>query len=62
MSDLTATNCCNNSCGCDGGGNNCLFLILILLYCGGGCGNLNGCGNGISSGFGGDGGCLWLNQ
>lgn len=48
MSDLAATNCggctqTNNSCGC----SNCMWIILILLFCGGwnngdGC----GCGNG----------------
>ena len=49
MSDLTATNCgCNNSCGnnnCGNGifGNSCIWIIL-LLFCGGGCGNNNGCG------------------
>ncbi len=70
MSDLTATNCgCNNSCG-NGtsntsglfGGNNCIWLILLLLFCGG-----NGCGsNGISllsgNGCGNDGNscCEWI--
>lgn len=50
MSDLTATNC-GGGCGCGscGDDNNCLFLILILLFCGGGCGTSafsnNGCGN-----------------
>ena len=54
MSDLSATNCgCNNNCGCNGGffggDNSCLWIILLLLFCGG-CGgngflsNGNGCG------------------
>jgi len=45
MSDLAATNC--GGCGGVGGGNNsCLWLILILIFCG-------GCGNGIGGGCGG---------
>ena len=45
MSDLTATNCgCNNSNGTSNASNgffggNCGWLILLLLFCGGGCGN-----------------------
>ena len=57
MSDLAATNC-GYGCGNDGGNNNCLFLILILLFCGG-CGN--GCGN--NGFFGGNDCCssiIWL--
>lgn len=47
MSDLAATNC---GCGsCEGGNNSCIWIILLLLFCGG-CGN----GNGI---FGGNNGC-----
>lgn len=57
MSDLAATNCgggCNNI----GGGNSCLWLILILIFCG-------GCGNGIGGGFMNDGDCgcnslIWI--
>ena len=52
MSDLAATNC---GCGsCEGGHNNsCIWIILLLLFCGG-CGN----GNGILGGGCGDGcGC-----
>ncbi len=30
----------NNGCGCEGG-NSCLLIILLLLFCNGGC----GCGN-----------------
>jgi hypothetical protein len=36
---------CNSFSGC---GNNCtwiILLIVILLFCGGGCGNDCGCGN-----------------
>ena len=58
MSDLTATNCgCNNSCGCGnnngilGGGNSCIWIILLLFCCGG-----NGCGNGNGI-LGGNNGC-----
>ena len=59
MSDLAATNC-GGGCGCEGGNNSCLWLILILLFCGGcgsnfgnicgnnDCGCGNGCGNGNS--------------
>ncbi|MBQ4068894.1 MAG: chorion class high-cysteine HCB protein 13 [Lachnospiraceae bacterium] len=51
MSDLAATNC-GNVCGCNnerGNGSNCLWLILILLFCG----NNDGCGCG-------DNNCLWI--
>lgn len=74
MSDLTATNCgCNDSCGCAQnnsifGGNSCIWIILLLLFCGGnngglfgnnGCGCNNGCGN--TSLFSGNGGCCeWI--
>ncbi|MBQ2801375.1 MAG: chorion class high-cysteine HCB protein 13 [Lachnospiraceae bacterium] len=49
MSDLAATNC---GCGsCEGGNNSCIWIILLLLFCGNGCGNGNGilggnCGGG----------------
>ena len=53
MSDLAATNCgCN-----DGGCNNSIIWIILLLSCCGGCGNNgsflsgNGCGNDS---------CLWI--
>lgn len=49
MSDLAATHC---GSGCEGGlfgGNNCIWLIIILFCC---CGN--GCG---SDGCGSNGGC-----
>ena len=57
MSDLSATNC-----GCDCGrevdscGNNsCIWIILLLLFCG-------GCGNGRNSwgNNGCDNSCLWI--
>lgn len=45
MSDLSATNCgCNNArSGCGFGGDSCVWIILLLLFCGGGCG-CNGSG------------------
>ncbi len=49
MSDLSATNCgcgCENSCGgglFNNGNNSCLWIILLLIFCGG-CGNGCGCG------------------
>lgn len=61
MSDLSATNC---GCGCDsamgrggdccgfGGNNSCLWIILLLIFCG-------GCGGGMRSGCGND-SCLWI--
>ena len=60
MSDLSATSCgcgcdngCNNGCGSNflnfGGNNSCIWIILLLVFCG-------GCGNGGSL-FGGNGGC-----
>ena len=64
MSDLSATNCgcgCDDvmrrdrDCGCGFAGNNCLWIILLLIFCG-------GCGNGW--GRGGDDcrndSCLWI--
>ena len=53
MSDLAATNC--GSCGCDDGGCNIIFLILILLVC--------GCGNSGTDLLGGDNSCsciIWI--
>lgn len=44
MSDLAATHC---GSGCEGGffgGNNCIWLIIILFCCGNGCGS-DGCGS-----------------
>ena len=46
MSDLTATNCgCGKNCGCgiNSGlmGGNCIWIILLLLFCGG-CGSGGG--------------------
>jgi hypothetical protein len=54
MSDLSATNCgCDNNCGNGWGNNSCLWIILLLFFCGG-CGNNrmgdNGCGCD----------CLWI--
>ena len=62
MSDLAATNC-GGGCGCEGGNNNCLWLILILLFCGGCGSNFNsgndcGCGGGCG-GFGGN-NLIWI--
>lgn len=34
----------NNGCGCSGGGNDCCWLTLLLLFCGGCNGGGNGCG------------------
>ena len=72
MSDLTATNCgCGSSCGSNLlGGSSCIWIILILLFCGGGCGNgiggliggNNGCGCGCGSEAN-NGGCdciIWI--
>lgn len=42
---------CNNGCGSGFGGDNCCWLILILLFCCGGCGN--------GSNFGGNGNSCW---
>ncbi len=55
MSDLTAANCgCNNGNGYNntglfGGNNSCIWIILLLLFCGG---NGNGCGCGGNGLFG----------
>lgn len=55
MSDLSATNC---GCGCErtnngcGSNNSCLWIILLLIFCGGGCGNALS-NNGNDS-------CLWI--
>ncbi|MDO5402386.1 MAG: chorion class high-cysteine HCB protein 13 [Eubacteriales bacterium] len=56
MSDLAATNCggCNDCGGCNSGGlfsngcnNSCIWIILLLLFCGGGSTfGSNGCGCG----------------
>lgn len=43
---------CNNSCG----NNWCWIIILLLLFCNGGCGN-NGCGCNGGSTYGGGCGC-----
>ena len=65
MSDLSATNCgcgCDSvgrrdrdrDCGCGFANNSCLWIILLLFFCGG-CGGStwgnNGCGNDS---------CLWI--
>lgn len=62
MSDLTATNC-GGGCGCDrrdcGNNNSCIWIILILLFCGNGFGGRDcdrcndGCNNGLGGLFGG---------
>ena len=58
MSDLSATNC---GCGCDsgvstlGGNNSCLWIILLLICCGGLGRNGDGCGCGC-----GDNSCIWI--
>ena len=55
MSDLSATGCgCDTDCGCDNrygnapgfGGNNCLWIIILLCCCGG-CGGKGGFGGGF---------------
>ena len=61
MSDLSATNC--GGCGCDSGlskyagcGNNsCLWIILLLICCGGMGRDADGCGCGC-----GDNSCIWI--
>lgn len=64
MSDLAATNCggCTQSTGSNG--CNCMWIILILLFCGG-FGNNDGCGCGGNGLFGNNGGCgcealIWI--
>lgn len=56
MSDLSATNCGCNGNGtalANNGGNSCLWIILLLIFCGGcGCG-----GNGVSTANNGGYGC-----
>ncbi len=57
MSDCLTNSCgCNSGCGFFGGsGNSCIWIILLLLFCGNG----NGCG----SIFGGDDYCcsiIWI--
>lgn len=67
MSDLTATNCGCNSCGCSnsngllGGNNSCIWIILLLFFCNGNnsCGCNDGCGSSILGGNNG-GCCEWL--
>ena len=43
MSDLTQCGCgcgCNNAVNTNNfGGNSCIWIILLLVFCGGGCGN-----------------------
>ena len=64
MSDLTATNCgCNNGNDYNTanffGGNSCIWIILLLLFCNG---NDNGCGRSGLFGRGGNNGgcCEWI--
>lgn len=75
MSDLAATNCGCGGCGSPAnfngcGNNSCIWLILILIFCGGcggsgvfansGCGCDDGCG-GPRGGCGGcDNSCFWI--
>lgn len=58
MSDLSAANCGCNSCnsGLFGGNNSCMWLILLLLFCGGG----NGCGNGLFGNNNDNNACEWI--
>ena len=58
MSDLSTANC---GCGCENGGisngnNSCLWIILLLICCGG-CGNGLGLNNGCGNGCGCNSGC-----
>ena len=56
MSDLAATGCCNNDCGCGnntglfngGDGCSCMWIILLLLFCGGNGSTFSNCGNNSS--------------
>lgn len=64
MSDLTATNCgCNNNDYNTAnffGGNSCIWIILLLLFCNG---NDNGCGGSGLFGRSGNNGnscCEWI--
>ncbi|MCI7181512.1 MAG: chorion class high-cysteine HCB protein 13 [Schaedlerella sp.] len=64
MSDLSATNCgCENNCegffnGC--GNNSCLWIILLLIFCGGnGYGFNDRCGGDCNGRFGNN-SCLWI--
>lgn len=52
MSDLTATNC-GGGCNSFDGGCNCIWIILILLFC---CGGNNGFGCGNNN----DCSCIWI--
>lgn len=68
MSNLTSGNCgcgCGGNNGLFGGNNSCVWIILLLLFCGGnscGCNNgcNNGCGNGLLGGNSNNGCCDWL--
>ena len=68
MSDLTATNCgCNNnSCGCNNNrsgffGGSCIWIILLLIFCGNGNGILGGnCCNDCDNGCGNNNCCEWI--
>ena len=62
MSDLSATNC---GCGYENGGlfsnngnNSCLWIILLLIFCGG-CGGSGRMGDGCGCGCGND-SCMWI--
>ena len=58
MSDLSATNCgCerNEKSGCGCNNNSCIWIILILLFCGN-----NSWGMGRSGCGCGDNSCLWI--
>ena len=50
MSDLAATNCGGCTQTTTSGGCNCMWIILILLFCGG-WNNNDGCGCGGGNGF-----------
>lgn len=55
MSDLSATNCgcdCQRESSC--GNNSCIWIILLLLCCGGNSFGRSGCG------CDGDNSCLWI--
>ncbi len=65
MSDLAATNCGGCTQATNNGGCNCMWIILILLFCGG-WNNNDGCGCSNGNGFFGNGsscGCdalIWI--